>query len=44
MAVYHPLAMSERLRAPVPTVHIYLDNEELFAEGDGSLATLLQGI
>ena len=39
--VYHPLARSERLRAPMPTVHIYLDNEDLFADGDGTLASLL---
>eukprot|EP00967_Tisochrysis_lutea_P028692 scaffold33465_cov34-Tisochrysis_lutea.AAC.1 len=33
---YHPLALTERLRSPVPTVHIYLDNEDLFANGDGT--------
>ena len=42
--VYHPLAMAERLRAPQPTVHVYLDNDSLFAEGNGSLASLLQGM
>jgi len=36
--------MTERLRSPVPTVHIYLDNEDLFSEGNGSLASLLQGM
>mmetsp|Transcript_6740 Transcript_6740/g.19061 ORF Transcript_6740/g.19061 Transcript_6740/m.19061 type:complete len:291 (-) Transcript_6740:267-1139(-) len=39
---YHPLALTERLRSPVPTVHIYLDNEDLFANGDGTLTSLLQ--
>lgn len=42
--VYHPLAPADRNRSPMPTVHIYLDNEDLLADGGGTLTSLLQNM
>ena len=40
VAAYHPLARSVAMRAPFAAMHIFLDDEELFIEGTGSLDAL----
>ena len=41
---YHPLHTSSKLRAPTPTIHVFLDSEELFVEGSGDLDQILAGL
>lgn len=44
ISVYHPLHPRTSARSPVPAMHMFLDTDELFIEGDGSINQLFQDL